>query len=244
MDKPDQFRFTIYSGMCMYALMCKLAAGWRKHGKSCPCRTPLDCLLAPDLAGVIRFINQFSTLASARSMGQKNMSHRSRSAIFFILASFAVAGSVGAQQPASEDAGEAKLAQPPAKPPQPEKTASAGDSSTSGLQQPVSSAQQPASTPQPPANDSKTAASGSQSLPTIHVNGGASADILRSARDAGFTVKIANGKTHFCKTEAPIGTRFSSEHCINEEQLTLYLSRTQDQRDQLTHILGAPAVTN
>ena len=198
----------------------------------------LESLLAPDLAGVIRFINQFSTLASARSTGQKNMSHRSLSAIFFILASFAVAGSVGAQQPGAEDAAAAKPAQsqPLAQPP-PAKTAPSDNSSTS-------SSQQPASSPQPTANDSKAAASGSQSLPTIHVNGGPSADILRSARNAGFTIKIANGKTHFCKTEAPIGSRFTSEHCINEDQLTLWLSHTQDQRDQLTHILGAPAVTN
>lgn len=159
--------------------------------------------------------------------------------MFFILASFAVAGSVGAQQPATEDAAAAKSAQPQpsATPAQPDKTASPGDSSTSG-------SQQPASNPQPPAKDSKTTASGSQSLPTIHVNGGPSADILRSARNAGFTLKIANGKTHFCKTEAPIGTRFTSEHCINEDQLTLFLSRAQDQRDQLTHLLGAPATAN
>jgi hypothetical protein len=76
---------------------------------------------------------------------------------------------------------------------------------------------------------------------TIVVNGGPSADILRSARNAGFTVKIANGKTHFCKTEAPIGTRFVSERCMNEQQVTLFLERSEDQREKLSHILGAPA---
>lgn len=91
-----------------------------------------------------------------------------------------------------------------------------------------------ASKSQPEAN--KTA-----SVTTIVVNGGPSADILRSARNAGFKIKIANGKTHFCKTEAPIGSHFIAESCMNEQQVTLFLSRAQDQRDTLTHILGAPA---
>lgn len=81
-------------------------------------------------------------------------------------------------------------------------------------------------------------------LTTIVVNGGPSADILRSARNAGFTVKIAFGKTHFCKSEAPIGTRLVTEHCMNEEQLTLFLARAEDQREKLQHLIGAPAKSN
>jgi hypothetical protein len=73
------------------------------------------------------------------------------------------------------------------------------------------------------------------------VNGGPSADILRSARDAGFKIKIVNGITHFCKTDTPVGTRFAIERCLDEERLTLLLSRSQNQRDTLTHLLGAPA---
>jgi hypothetical protein len=91
------------------------------------------------------------------------------------------------------------------------------------------------------ASHSQPQANKSPSLTTIVVNGGPSADILRSARYAGFTIKIANGKTHFCKTEATVGTRLAAEHCMNEQQLTLFLERAEDQREKLSHILGAPA---
>jgi cytoskeletal protein RodZ len=80
----------------------------------------------------------------------------------------------------------------------------------------------------------------SSTLPAIHVNGGPSADILKSARGAGFKIKVANDETRFCKSEAPVGSRFVSETCIDEDQLKLFLSRTQQQRDNLTHMLGAP----
>jgi hypothetical protein len=136
------------------------------------------------------------------------MSHRSRNALVFILASFAVASVVRAQQPKTDDAAEAAAL--------------------------IAKANAAASHSPPDA--SKTTA-----LTTIVVNGGPSADILRSARNAGFKIKVVNGKTHFCKTEAPIGSRFVSESCMNEQQVTLFLSRAQDQRDTLTHILGAPA---
>jgi hypothetical protein len=99
------------------------------------------------------------------------------------------------------------------------------------------------STPSAPvaASNSRPAENKPPSVTTIVVNGGPSADILRSARNAGFKIKIANGTTHFCKTGAPIGTHFVSESCMNEQQVTLFLSRAEGQRDTLTHILGAPA---
>lgn len=90
------------------------------------------------------------------------------------------------------------------------------------------------------ASNSKPAGGRSQPVTTIVVNGGPSADILRSARDAGFTIKMAYGKTHFCKSEAPIGTRLVSEHCMNEEQVKLFLARAEDQREKLKHLIGAP----
>ena len=91
------------------------------------------------------------------------------------------------------------------------------------------------------ASHSPPEANKTASVPTIVVNGGPSADILRSARYAGFTIKIANGTTHFCKTEPPIGTRLPAEHCMNEQQLTLFFERAEDQRQKLSHQLGAPA---
>jgi hypothetical protein len=155
------------------------------------------------------------------------MSHRSWNALFFVLASFAVITVVRAQQP-NDDAVKSQQPQSQAEQSPAAQTESASDQSA---------------TPSPPAaaSNSKPAAGSPQSVTTIVVNGGPSADILRSARNAGFTVKIANGKTHFCKTEAPIGTRFVSERCMNEQQVTLFLERSEDQREKLSHILGAPA---
>ncbi len=156
------------------------------------------------------------------------MSHRSWNTLAFILAAFAVVSVVRAQQPNTDEAAAVQSGQPQAK-----QTPTAESVSPSDRQ----------SAPSAPAaaNNSRPAGNKPASLTTIVVNGGPSSDILRSARNAGFTMKIANGKTHFCKTEAPIGSRFVSEHCINEEQLTLFLDRAQDQREKLTHILGAPA---
>jgi hypothetical protein len=160
------------------------------------------------------------------------MSHRSWNALFFILASFAVFSVVRAQEPHADDAAAVQSGQPQAK------------------QVPKAEAVSPGnhpSTPNPPVAasiSSPPAENKPPSLTTIVVNGGPSADILRSARNAGFKIKIANGTTHFCKTGAPIGTHFVSESCMNEQQVTLFLSRAQDQRDTLTHILGAPATSH
>ena len=64
---------------------------------------------------------------------------------------------------------------------------------------------------------------------------------LRQAREAGFKIKVVDGITHFCKTEAPVGTRFQSENCMNEEQVTMVLIQSKAQREQLQHMLGAPS---
>jgi hypothetical protein len=62
-----------------------------------------------------------------------------------------------------------------------------------------------------------------------------SPDIVKKAKQAGYRAKLRKGKTVFCKEETEIGSHFSSENCINEEQLTLALDRQQAQRDQLTN---------
>jgi hypothetical protein len=146
------------------------------------------------------------------------MSHRGWVGFFLVLTSCVSIGAADAQPPASSDPA---ATQPQAKEAAATEAASA-NSSTTGQPQ---------------------AANNSAALPTIQVNGGPSADILRSARNAGFKIKIADGKWHFCKTEAPIGTRFVSESCMSEQQVTLWLGRAQDQREKLAHMLGAPAAS-
>jgi hypothetical protein len=157
------------------------------------------------------------------------MSHRASGALFFILTSFVVVGAVHAQEPKADEAARPPQTQPQAAPTATAQTPTPGDQSTPAPQ---------------PDSKSQSAADKQQPVTTIVVNIGPSADILRSARNAGFTVKIAGGTTHFCKTEAPIGTRLTSEHCLNEQQLTLFLDRAQDQREKLSHLLGAPATAH
>ena len=181
------------------------------------------------------------------------MSHRSSGSLFFILASFALVSVLRAQEPSTADAARAQSAQQSQSQSQPQSQPQPQPQPQSQLQPQVetpktetasSSDQSPTVSSPPAASSSPSAGNKSASLTTITVNGGPSADILRSARNAGFTIKIANGATHFCKTEAPIGTHFVSERCMSEEQVTLWLSRAQDQREKLGHLLGAPAVTH
>lgn len=64
--------------------------------------------------------------------------------------------------------------------------------------------------------------------------------LLRQARLAGFhTRKLRQGGTTvFCKEEAHLGSRFSSESCIDEKQLEEFLIRAEDQRDKLMNRRG------
>ena len=161
------------------------------------------------------------------------MSHATLSAVLLAFASFCAANSVGAQQPSADTPRD----------PQSEQSQTQTEAQTQ-VQAPAKPAEssETASTAEHPATGNPQKAAGSPAqLTTITVNGGPSADILRSARDAGFKIKIAGGTTHFCKTQAPIGTRFVSESCMNEQQVTLWLSRAQDQREKVQNMLGAPA---
>jgi hypothetical protein len=177
------------------------------------------------------------------------MSHRSSGSLFFILASFALVSVLRAQEPSTADAARAQSGQQPQSRPQSQPQPQPQSQLQPQVETPKTetaspSDQSPTVSSPPAASSSPSAGNKSASLTTITVNGGPSADILRSARNAGFTIKIANGTTHFCKTEAPIGTHFVSERCMSEEQVTLWLSRAQDQREKLGHLLGAPAVTH
>ncbi len=157
------------------------------------------------------------------------MSHRASSALVIALATFLAGSAVRAQQPSTDLTLEAQSGQP-----QPQSQSQPAPTSAPPAETASKGEQAVAASPQ-------KAASSSAQLATVVVNGGPSADILGSARDAGFKIKIANGTTHFCKTEAPIGTRFVSESCMSEEQVTLWLSRAQDQRNKKQFMLGVPA---
>jgi hypothetical protein len=150
------------------------------------------------------------------------MPHQTFTTLALLVASVLAAGAADAQEPKTDvpEKGQAEQTRAPANS-TPAETAGGVEQSTK-------------------ADGAKTA-SNSTPLQTIVVNGGPSADILRSARNAGFKIKVVDGKTHFCKTEATIGSRFSSESCMNEQQVTLWLDRAQDQREKIQNLLGAPA---
>jgi hypothetical protein len=126
--------------------------------------------------------------------------------------SFAIAALIGmtspihAQQPA------------PAAPPPP--------ASTSGTQ---TSSPPPAPAASPPVTTTFTATT-APSDATIP-----SPDTVKKAKQAGYHPKLRKGVTVFCKEETEIGSHFSSENCINEQQLNLALERQQAQRDQMTN---------
>ena len=60
-----------------------------------------------------------------------------------------------------------------------------------------------------------------------------SEDVLRKARTAGYHTKVAHGIVYYCKSETELGTRFSNEVCLDENQLEQTLLQQQAQRDQL-----------
>jgi hypothetical protein len=62
-----------------------------------------------------------------------------------------------------------------------------------------------------------------------------SPDTVKKAKLAGYRAKLKKGATVFCKEQTEIGTHFSTENCINEDQLALVLDREQEQRDSLTN---------
>jgi hypothetical protein len=63
-----------------------------------------------------------------------------------------------------------------------------------------------------------------------------SVEVLKQARLAGYHIrKSPQGATVFCTKEAHVGTRFSTDSCIDESQFQEFLIRAQDQRDKLTN---------
>jgi hypothetical protein len=103
---------------------------------------------------------------------------------------------------------------------------------------PVTASPAPADAP-PPAKEaaSTTAAaaptdSASQSKSVIRV----SKESMKRLRNIGFYPKNDKGQLVFCRKETPLGTRFSSETCMNADQLAMFLEGAEIQRQQLQSI--------
>jgi hypothetical protein len=66
-----------------------------------------------------------------------------------------------------------------------------------------------------------------------------SLEVLKQARLAGYHIrKSRQGATVFCKQEAHLGSRFSTDSCIDETQFEEVLLRAQSQRDSLNNRIG------
>lgn len=90
----------------------------------------------------------------------------------------------------------------------------------------------PAAAPAPAASAAPTATKTSAATDTSDVP---PADMLKKARNGGFHTKVAHGVVFYCKSEADVGSRFSTEHCYNENQLSELLIQQQSARDQFTN---------
>jgi hypothetical protein len=69
-------------------------------------------------------------------------------------------------------------------------------------------------------------------------------DVMKRAKLAGYRIKkLRDGTTVFCKEESHVGTRFSTNSCINENQLEEFLLRAQSQRDSMNNRVGTQSNT-
>ncbi|HEY6483438.1 MAG TPA: hypothetical protein VIY54_07910 [Steroidobacteraceae bacterium] len=66
-------------------------------------------------------------------------------------------------------------------------------------------------------------------LPTV------SATTLKKARDAGYRMKVRHNAVVFCKKVTETGTRFTTDVCMDENQLAQVLMREQAQRDEMAN---------
>jgi len=60
-------------------------------------------------------------------------------------------------------------------------------------------------------------------------------EIIKEARRDGYVLKIksGNGNYVFCRTDANVGTRFTTEKCLNAETFALMQQQQQRDRDQM-----------
>jgi hypothetical protein len=100
----------------------------------------------------------------------------------------------------------------------------------------AASAQQSSSTtpatPATPAAQAPAAAATPASA-TSAQPAGPSADVIKEARRAGYRMKTSHGNYYFCKQDADIGTRLTTEKCMDADQLALTLERQQMDKDQI-----------
>jgi hypothetical protein len=90
---------------------------------------------------------------------------------------------------------------------------------------------------QPSASSSSPTPAAAAAAPVVSAT--PSPDVLKRARLAGYRVKkLREGTTVFCKQESHVGSRFSTDSCIDETTLEEFLLRAQSQRDAMKNHIG------
>jgi hypothetical protein len=102
----------------------------------------------------------------------------------------------------------------------------------------------PAYAAQQPDQPRQTSSSTPSTVAAAPVVPAPSPDVLKRAKLAGYRVKkLRDGTTAFCKQESHVGTRFSTDSCIDENQLEELLLRAQSQRDSMNNRVGTQSNT-
>jgi hypothetical protein len=147
------------------------------------------------------------------------MTHTNFRSLLLVGAIIGIAAPVYAQQ-----AQDAAKAAPPAAP------ASSASATTTA----------PAAEPAPSATAAPASSAAPAPVVVVHTSTVAatpdvpSADLLKKARNAGLHTKVKQGVVYYCKTEADMGSRFTSERCYDENQLAQFLIAQQAARDQFS----------
>jgi len=142
------------------------------------------------------------------------MSRHAWPELCLMVASFVVAGTSAAQQTSGNAGADAQAPQPSTTVTQPPAT----DAAKADTAPTAAASATPAAPPPPPP--------------------GPSAALIKQARSTGYKVKGTGAETRFCKKEARIGTNIVTENCMNENQFEAYLSRTEQERNDMMRMQG------
>jgi hypothetical protein len=86
-------------------------------------------------------------------------------------------------------------------------------------------------TPSAPAQAAATTpAAGNTPAPSAS---GPSPELVKRARSVGLTPETSHGVTRFCKKDVPVGTRFPTKSCYDEEGLTTLIDQLEYQKNEM-----------
>jgi hypothetical protein len=73
-----------------------------------------------------------------------------------------------------------------------------------------------------------------RAAPAVTSDGGkVDADLIKKAATVGYFPRTRGGVAVFCRTDSDVGTRFTTEKCINESQLAEVVLRMREVQDNM-----------